>query len=41
MSKILYGISKAYYAVATVSGSTVTYGTPVALPGDVNLSIDA
>ncbi len=41
MSKILYGISKAYYAVATVSGSTVTYATPVALPGAVNLSIDA
>ncbi len=41
MSKILYGISKAYYAVATVTGSTVSYGTPVALPGAVNLSIDA
>lgn len=41
MSKILYGISKAYYAIATVSGSSVTYGTPVALPGAVNLSMDA
>lgn len=42
MSKILYGISKAYYAVMSVStGGTISYGTPVAMPGAVSLTTDA
>lgn len=34
-NKIKYGLSKCYYAVKSVSG----YGTPVALPGAVSLSL--
>lgn len=41
-NKIKYGLSKVYYAVATDDGTgTLTYGTPVALPGAVNLQMDA
>lgn len=41
-NKIKYGISKCYYAVATDDGTgTLTYGTPVALPGAVSLSLEA
>lgn len=41
-NKIKYGISKCYYAVATDDGTgTLTYATPVALPGAVSLSMDA
>lgn len=41
-NKIKYGISKCYYAVATDDGTgTLTYETPVALPGAVSLSLDA
>lgn len=40
-NKIKYGISHCYYAVGTPgSGNTMTYGTPVALPGAVSLSLD-
>lgn len=42
MSKIKYGLSNVYYAVATDNGSGVlSYGTPVALKGAVSLSLDA
>lgn len=41
MSKIIYGLSQAYFSKVTVSGTTVTYATPVAIPGAVNLSMDA
>lgn len=41
MSKIIYGISKAYYSVITETGGVITYGTPVAIPGAVSLSTDA
>lgn len=37
-NKIKYGLSKCYYAV---KGSGGTYGTPVALPGAVSLSLAA
>ena len=41
-NKIKYGISKCYFAVATDDGTgALTYGTPVALPGAVSLSLDA
>ena len=44
MSKIKYGIRKVYYAVATETTTdnvtTVTYGTPVALPGAVSISLE-
>lgn len=36
MNKIKFGLSKCYYAKKSVSG----YGTPVALPGAVSLSLD-
>ncbi len=35
-NKIKYGISNCYYAVKTAGG---TYGTPVALPGAVSISL--
>ena len=38
-NKVNFGVSTCYYAKATVSGSTVTYATPVALPGCVSISL--
>lgn len=39
-NKIKYGLSNVYYAVATTgTGGALTYGTPVAIPGAVNLSL--
>lgn len=41
-NKIKYGIKNVYYAVATLgTNNSATYGTPSALPGAVNLSLDA
>lgn len=41
-NKIKYGISRCYYAVATIaSNGSATYGTPKPLPGAVSLSLDA
>lgn len=37
-NKVKYGLSNCYYAVLDESNGT--YGTPVALPGAVNLSLD-
>ena len=40
MNKIKYGLRSVYYAVATEgSGGALTYATPVAIPGAVNLSL--
>lgn len=39
-NKVKFGLKKAYYAVLTVgSGGTISYGTPVAMPGAVSLSL--
>lgn len=41
-NKVKFGLSQCYYAVATDDGTgTLTYATPVALKGAVNLSLDA
>ena len=41
-NKIKYGISRCYYAVATIaSNGSATYGSPKALPGAVSISLEA
>lgn len=41
MNKIKYGLKNVYYAVVTESSGGVSYGTPVAMPGAVNLALSA
>ena len=40
-NKITYGLDQLYYSKITFTGDVPTYGTPVAIPGAVSLSIDS
>lgn len=40
-NKVQFGLKNCYYAKITETGGTFTYGTPVAIPGGVNLNLEA
>lgn len=41
MAKVQYGLSSLYISKRTESGGTISYSTPVAIPGAVSLNLDA
>lgn len=40
-NKVQFGLKNCYYAKITETNGTITYGTPVPIPGGVNLNLDA
>ena len=41
-NKVKFGLKNAHYALLTIGeDGTVSYGTPVSIPGSVNLTMDA
>lgn len=40
-NKVQFGLKNVYYAKITETNGTITYGTPVAVPGGVNLNLSA
>lgn len=40
-NKVQFGLKNCYYAKITETGGTITYGTPVSIPGGVNLNLAA
>lgn len=40
-NKVRFGLKNVYYAKMTIAGGVVSYGTPVAIPGAVNLDLSA
>lgn len=39
-NKVTYGLKNAHYATYTIANGVITYGTPVKLPGSVELSLE-
>lgn len=39
-NKVTFGLKNAHYAPITITGGVITYGTPVAIPGSVEISLE-